>query len=361
MIKKIVSYSIRNSSRVVVVFFVFTAVIISYLPSQAQAQEANLIEIMRLHRIRLGVQTCDVKDADTDNRVYLRLTESDKRYYLDRPAEDRKRNSWDYYEVLMPEVTYVGHITRLGLHKHGTDGWCIKQIRLYFNGWNTPVFSRSFNGQWIDNDDGHKPSYTINSKTLRASANWNVNTAQAQTMCAVPSQLANGYLKDLVKGLIGDIINDVASPEDVRKLYWGYKHDGNFVDLWQKDGNTLEGDLDLGYKLDDWTDPEVDVNMKIDVSCSGGNPSLRGYGIKVTADGDDVLDWLTFGIQDLIVNSINDDLANMTEGIEQTIGINTFGLCAGMNVDASGNINIIWNIMNPMTWIMIPYALCLPF
>lgn len=327
------------------------ALAVSFLGGEAEAQS---VENMRLYRTRLDVKTCDVADAGTDDNVYIRLTSSDQRFYVDKPGDDRRRNLWDSYDVILPSVLEVNDITRLGIHKSGTDGWCIKEVRLFFNESSTPVFSHVFpNGQWIDGNDGHSPSYTFSSSTLRASSKWNISSGMI-SMCAVPARFSHASLVDRIESMIGDVIGNANSNSHVRKLYWGGKYGSDYVELWRKDADTLEADLDLKYSLDNWTNPDVDVNALFDVSCAGGNPALRGHGLKVTADGNDILDWLTFGIQSAVVNHFNDSFEKMTEGLERSITVDAMGTCRGASVDADADINLSWNLGS-----LAPVAMCL--
>lgn len=322
-----------------------SAAVVTLAFGSAQAQAATL-DTTPIWRTQIEVQTCDSSNAGTDDSVYVELNGSGERFYLDLPGNDRERNETNIYDVVLPSVRDAGDITKITLHKEGTDAWCIRRVALYVNGIASPVFNQTIagSGTTIDGDPGYLPSTTFSSATLRGSGMWNLSGARS---AIVPTLNASGdfvidhlAIESIITGVIGDRIH-------YNGLYWGGKHGSAYVESYHQAGDgpqTTHVDLDLKYETGHWylANPEVDIDFDLTIQCSAGKLQVVPSNVTWDLDFPDVLDVLTLGLLEVVVEELAEDAVN--DNLDNALGALSLGLptpvCPTPSVASDGTVTL---------------------
>ena len=243
-------------------------------------------EDVAVWRLQLKVTTDGRKDADTDDKVYIHLAgNSSKRFYLDKGGDDRERNRTDVYDIVNVGINKISDIRFLKLAKQGTDGWCIKKIELLVNNVSTPIYRKYYsNCKWIDGNDGHPSSLYIAGSQLRQYSGWKyTNQNQGKIWLPPLGNLPGSMFENIVESLFGHMRH---VQDDLKGVYWGKKYGSRWVEATGKSGAnpTLHLDLDLAKDVNNFFDPEVDVDFDLVFSCANGritlelkNPKVQGY------------------------------------------------------------------------------------
>ena len=283
--------------------------------SRPAAAAITTVEQVPVWRLQVLVQTCDVSDAGTDDDVYVQFkNDSTKKFYLDYGGDDFERNTSKVYDIgniSKVGVSKVSDITQLTIGKVGKDGLCLKSLQIRVNGSARPIFSHTFSSaQWIDGDDGHLPTYTFSSATLRANAYWTLSSNGAIVL--PPFSVARAALESIIESNVGHYAQSNA-------LYWGSFFSPRWVELSRVTSDatrhTAHVDLDLAYSLDYLPDPEVDVDFDLVLSCANSQLKIEARNIKVDVNYPTILDFLTLGLSWVatdIANSMIGSFANMT-------------------------------------------------
>ncbi|MEZ4885005.1 MAG: PLAT/LH2 domain-containing protein [Chitinophagales bacterium] len=243
-----------------------------FLPSRP----ANF-EDVAVWRLQVKITTDGRDDADTDDTAYIQIGNSTQnRFYLDKGGDDRERNHTDVYDLVNVGVNKIGDIRFLKIAKIGTDGWCIKNIDIMVNNVATPLYRKSFGScQWIDGNDGHPSSITISSSELRQYGGWKY-TSQNQGSIWLPPLgiLPRDMFENIVESLFGHL-RHVQS--NLKGIYWGHYYGNGWVEAAYKAGDnpTLHFDLDLAKDVNNFFDPEIDVDFDLVFICANGKISLE--------------------------------------------------------------------------------------
>ena len=277
-------------------------------------------------RVQLRMVVADVDDAGTDDSVKVELNDGHQTW-LDYGRDDFQRDSDFTYDLVLTNLAKLDDINYIRITKVGTDGLCLKSFDLLVNG--KRIYSQNLAVgrvpcRWLDGDDGHAPSLTVAGTTLRAHSLW-----QQYTQPFPPLVIPREELESRIESIIGDKLHGT-------KLYWG-EISGRAVEVTRKDDHTVHVDLDLAYSLDNWFDPEVDVDLDLGLACSGGKISLTASNVQVHVDANWVTDVLSLGLVNIaehyIDGRINDGLKNFSFKTE--VGV---PLCPTMTVQSNGNI-----------------------
>ena len=252
-----------------------------FLPSRP----ANFDDVA-VWRLQVKITTDGRKDANTDDEVYVHLNgNSSKRFYLDKGGDDREKNRTDVYDIVNTGITKIGDIRFLKLAKQGTDGWCIKKIEVLVNNVPTPIYRKYYSScKWIDGNDGHPSSIYISGSQMRQYSGWKY-TSQNQGKIWLPplGNLPRDMFENIVESMFGHLrhVNN-----DLKSLYWGKKYGSRWVEASYKANSnpTIHFDLDLAKDVNNFFDPEVDVDFDLVFSCANGritlelqNPTVKGY------------------------------------------------------------------------------------
>lgn len=181
-----------------------------------------------LVRLQLEVETGDVADAGTDDPVRVQLNTgkfllapADNLTWLNYGQDDFRRGTTFVYDLRPPGD--LNDVTQLTLEKFGSDGLCLRRLRLIANAGDARpglvVFERDFRTataecQWIDGDDGHQPRLGYLHGDLRGQALWPTPTQYwfcgDSTGCAVSQiPLYHETLEHRIEGYAGHVFHDL--------------------------------------------------------------------------------------------------------------------------------------------------------
>src|SRR6185436_7424678 len=94
---------------------------------------------------------------------------------IDYGRNDFEQGDTFTYDLNVDGLPLLSDISRIKIIKYGTDGWCLADFRLLVNG--VEVYAEDFHHwtdgcRWLDEDDGHQPSYEVAQDTLHTHALW---------------------------------------------------------------------------------------------------------------------------------------------------------------------------------------------
>lgn len=221
-------------------------------------------EDVAIYRIQLKVKTNTIKNADTDDPVWVQLNSTDDPFYLNLGGNDREKGQTDIYDILSSNVNRIRDIKMIKMGISGNDGWNFREIELIVNG--VGIYKKVFSsaGQWIDSDNkSHPKTYTASTKTLRNYTNWNYNSL-TNHIYKGPAMIPVSMIKSFVESAVGN------SLFKVKEITWGHRSGREYVAVKRINEHTLRFDLDLTYKINNMPDPELDVDFDLVFSCDNG-------------------------------------------------------------------------------------------
>ncbi len=254
--------------------------------SNALPSRPSNFEDVAVWRLQVKITTDGRSDANTDDKAYVQIGNSTQnRFYLDKGGDDRERNRTDVYDLVNVGVTKIRDIRFLKIAKQGTDGWCIKKVEILVNNVPTPIYQKTYSScQWIDGNDGHPSSITIASHQLRQYSQWKYTSQNQGSIWFPPlGTLPRDMFENIVESLFGHLRH---VQNDLKGVYWGKKYGSRWVEASYKAGPnpTIHFDLDLAKDVNNFFDPEVDVDFDLVFSCANGkitlelqNPTVKGY------------------------------------------------------------------------------------
>ena len=152
-------------------------------PNENANLETAALDDEPIWRAQIRLITADVSDAGSDDSVKVALSSANSTW-LDYGRDDFERNTSYLYDLNMTGLKKFSDVSQIKIEKTGTDGWCLKSFELLLN--DRSVYSQSFSTcRWIDGNDGHLPSYTVSSSTLRNSTKWKSYTRPSLSSIAV--------------------------------------------------------------------------------------------------------------------------------------------------------------------------------
>ena len=241
-------------------------------------------ETAPIWRVQLRVQVASVGDAGTDDGLRVQLN-ANNGTWLDTGRDDFERASIFTYDLKLDGLNRISDLQYLYLSKGGSDGLALKSFTLYVNG--RAIYTQVFaTAHWLDNEDGHYRTYYVPSGTLRADDSW-----RAYTQPFPPLTISHLETESRITGMLGDMMHD-------NRLAWGPKHGRDWVEVTRKAGavNTLHVDLDLEIQVDNWFNPEVDVDFDVQVRCVNNRVTLNIVNVQVDVDSDLILQILSLGL-----------------------------------------------------------------
>ena len=237
---------------------------------------APSFENIVLFRIQLRLTTGVGLDAKTDDKVYVKMNDREKEFYLIKGGIDNfTEGHADTYDVLTERVKKVSDIQYLHFGVKGNDGVCLKKIELFFNNSTVPVFTKEYagSGSCVDNDTASMAkTIKISRQELRAHAGWKFNKLN-EDMWRPPQKISKSWIISLVEASIGNQIGQLdagiewgspGSRFDFRTI-WGPAVEVNYVNE-----KTLHFDLDLQKIISYSPDAELDVDFDLGFSCDNG-------------------------------------------------------------------------------------------
>ena len=137
--------------------------------ADASSKSAPTFERIPLYRIQVRITTANVKDAGTDDDLYIQLNDRDKAFYLDRARDDFERNKTGTFDILPEFVKEVADIDFLTIGHKGSDAICLKKVELLLNDNRYPVYVKEYSvGKWLDDNQSTK----INGNDMRSFVGW---------------------------------------------------------------------------------------------------------------------------------------------------------------------------------------------
>lgn len=266
------------------------------------------IEDYPVWRAQLRTTVCDKTHAGTDNDVRVKLNGTNSTW-LDYHHDDFERGDSYTYDLKLEGIARFGDITQLRISKTGDNGLCLKKIELKLN--DKRVFLKEYaDGRWLDGDE---TVLTIPSSELRGTS-WLAYSLPTSGQFVV----GNAELESRIEAAVGDALRTSGS-EPVR---WG-DITGEAVQVYWMEKDRAGVDLDLKAIVDNWSDPTVDVEFHLNLSCFLGSPRISVSDLDVNVDtgwfSSTVL-WIidklqNFGLEIIVVSfAINPALGAITTG-----------------------------------------------
>ena len=281
-------------------------------------------ESMPVWRLQLRVKTSGIKNANTDNEVYVKLTSKKSSiYFLDNAGDDREKNKVNTYDILDPNIRTMRDIRMLQMKIKGTDGWCVKSIEILVNDVNVPVFSKSFRTcQWLDGNDHDGPTLYFSGSNLRKHPGWKY-TSKNKAIWLPPSIIKRATLEQMVESYVGHMMN---TNPDMKKLEFGKKYGRAYVEAKKVSANKLHFDLDLAYHKG--IDFETDVDFDLVVKCSNNKINLKAESVKAK---------LNIPVVSRLVRVFKSNFAKMNMG-NFSFGNSNVPFCPTIKVNNGGDI-----------------------
>jgi hypothetical protein len=266
-------------------------------------------ESIALHRIQLRLTTAIWPRSDNDQGVYVQLHNADGKFYMYKGKDNWEAGDVDTYDILSPTVNYIKNIQFIKLGVKGSDDWRIRKMELLLNDYPIPVFVKDFGITGV-NITLNQP-LVITGQQLRQYAGW-ANSSSNTQLNVLPAVLPKAKLLSLVEASIGNQINytpglDWGEYDRFNNTKWG-----PVVEVSFKSFNTLTFDLDLQRRIDNFPNPEVDVNFDLVFKCVNGRIV---FDIKNVSYGTNlpgyILVWLRTIIPPLLGYALKDPLGNI--------------------------------------------------
>jgi hypothetical protein len=318
---------------------------------------------LKVWRAQLTIRTADVADAGTGDSVKVLLNSplityapSGNSTWLDYGpriigsiqtqsgtvqvwSDDFDRGREFTYDLNLSDISELSDITMITIAKEGTNALGIAEISLKING--VEVFERLFGETastclWIDEDDGYSPIYSIWQSELRAHPGWQGYIASPP---AAPFVISNDEIVSRLESMIGNEIHGTGAYWDKDQFY-----PPAWVEATRLDNETLQVDVDLGADVPILSDPEVDLDFRLqfETAC---NPQAGTATLKITTtnfssnvDFGILQKVITLGIVEFLEHDIAKGIENAFQPITQTIVLDTGGVCPTVVVDELGNI-----------------------
>jgi len=283
-------------------------------------------ESMPVWRLQLRVKTSGVKNANTDNEVYVKFTsKKSSEYYLDQAGDDREKNKINTYDILDPNIRTMRDIQMLQMRIKGNDGWCVQSVELLVNDVKMPVFSKKYKTcQWLDSNDHEGPVLYISGKELRKYRGWKY-TSKNKAIWLPPTVIKRITLEQMVESYVGHMMN--TNPE-MKKLKFGKKYGRSYVEAKKAGANKLHFDLDLAYHKG--IDIEMDVDFDLVVKCQNNRITLKAQTVKGK---------LNIPIVSRFVRIFKSDFAKMKMG-NFNFGNSNVPFCPSIKVTKNGDIEL---------------------
>jgi hypothetical protein len=260
----------------------------------ANTRDGNNIDVWRL---QLRVKVADLANADLDDPLGVRLGTDypSSTTVLDYGHDDFERGSNFVYDLNLGSIAELGDITALSVFDtaNSEDLILIEEISLLVNNTNeeaslsannpSVVFTRTFgatSASVLRLEDG----YHVTQAELRAHPAWQAFVAkwlsdQTFKLPPVSSAGENGIQVDIpvkqivsrIESLVGHLIHTDAEIGD--RFKWGFVH-GPAVEVSRSGASVLHVDLDLEATIENWDNPELDLDFDIAMArrCTAGTP-----------------------------------------------------------------------------------------
>lgn len=148
----------------------------------------------------------------------------------------------------------------------------------------------------------------------------------------VPFTISRGQVENMIKTSVDKAIKGT-------RLYFGQLH-GRPVEAKRKDAATLAVDLDLAVRVNNWFDPEADVDFDLRFSVQGGKLKTTISKLKVDVDSSWTATILSLGLTkglDLYVESrLRSEIAGKLNSQTPNVAVNI----TRVEVQANGDVKL---------------------
>jgi hypothetical protein len=229
-------------------------------PSPQRCAYTRGAEARTVFRAQLTIQTADVENAGTNDRVTVRLNSPPSIFVpsgnitmVDYGRNDFQRGDRFTYDLELTALADLEDVTLLHLSKSGGDGWCLERLELSIN--NRRVFARDLaRGDdpclWLDTGGERSTSLTVTHEELRSHADW---MAFVQTF---PLAFDRDEIESRIEGTTGHFL---AGNEDAD---WGDRLGRAWVEATKKTDEMVHIDLDLEAEVPG-NNPSVDIDFDV--------------------------------------------------------------------------------------------------
>ena len=259
----------------------------------------NLSNLDRLPvwRLQLRVHTANRDKAGTDSKVYVKMTSNNQRFWLAQGGNDRKRNEWEVYDVVLSDprtgttlTPYVEDITQLTFGINGDDIWEFDRIEVLVNnpydrtntnrGGSLYTIYSYRTTQKIAKKNGYYQEFSISGRTLRSHSRWRMSDRLANFPWVTSHGATNiGFQREVLEEILeGAIGNELSPGGTLSKFKWGKKEGRTHVGIKHKKNfpeNVARLDVDIAPSR------LMDVEVKFQVACHGTNIRAEVIGSKV--------------------------------------------------------------------------------
>jgi len=285
----------------------------------------------KVWRVQVELTTSHVSYADTDDGIWVRLNTASGSYephgnftWMDYATDDFEKNQVKKFDLNLSGISDMSDINRIYFGKSGSDGWCMKQVKLIVNEVN--VFEKSFNNEpsgchWMDNDNGHSNYFYIGRNEIRNHPNWIGYNQDGALWLLSAFGITSEDMEDRIEGIVGHMMHD-------EPLYWGFIY-GEAVSITDAcpgantNCNKVHVDLDMGAKPSILGIPlpnlSVDVDFDLNFQCNGGNLNIWTSNFSTNADYNWLLEILSLGLLNLVDSEVESAVKYGWKAIEQSV------------------------------------------
>jgi fibronectin type III domain protein len=328
-----------------------------------------------INRVQIEFHTGTVDDSETDDDIRVELGElaagGVARTWVDYGRNDFEGGDIFTYDLNQEPLTLFGDISKIKITKFGTDGWCLADFRLLVNG--VSVYAEDFHAlpggcRWLDEDDGHQPSYEVSHAALHGHTYWrnytNPNRVSIDQTSEAPLVKATLILprfevEQRMEGIIGDKLHG-------QELHWGDLRGRAWTEADQSTfDDSVAMHLDLEADTPYWFDPDVNFNfdLRFQTTCGDNNANPRVDLTMEHLDPDVDQSWFAtlvtylvvppcyFGCVELfemeVANRIKDKIDPITKRLTQSVPPGTTCLATETIVHPNADVELIFHLLPP--------------
>jgi hypothetical protein len=248
--------------------------------------------VLPIYRAQLQVETADITNAGTNDRVSVRLNSvpgaltvpTGNVTVMDYGQNDFGSGDNFFYDLELTTLENFTDVTLLSVSKDGDNGLCISAMALWLN--NVRVFHEDFGSRpdgchWLDNSGDHSRRYSVFHDTLRAHPDWQ------QFGPTVQFAIDRDEIESRMEGMAGHLFSSIDQAQ------WGNRHGRAWVEASHRDSDTVQVNLDMEGEASYWLNPDIDIDFAVSFRFSERNGQwefdITTSNLEATAD----FDWFT--------------------------------------------------------------------
>ena len=220
--------------------------------TRVNATTVTSIEDTPVWRVQLRLETADVTEGGTSDRVEVKLNSNNSTWlYSNRGFKPR---GFHTYDLNVDYVKKLRDIQMVQISKPGSDSWYIKSIALYVNGKAVYSIYHFYDLLYLGNNGIH----FIMPHELRNDSLW-----RSYIVPVPPMSFSRAELEARIEGIVGDFLSDTLWTGWSPALKWEkYNH----VVVWEAGPRRIQVKLGLRY----YYDVDVNVSFDLEFSCLAG-------------------------------------------------------------------------------------------